>query len=63
MDFDTMLTTYTNPRILAHLANAVAVDYFRKLGAEERPTWRAKVEQLRPDVAAAVARDYPQHWF
>lgn len=56
-----LLERYTSPELVTVLANAVAVDYLRKMNVDERPHAMRLIESMRPDVAAAIRTTYPQH--
>ena len=47
--------------MVAHLANAVAVDVLRKLNVDARPAAMAWLADAYPAIHAAVLADYPQH--
>lgn len=64
-----MRTFLENPNVqhyLAHggaewVANALAVDYLRKMNVDERPGAMAWLETNYPAMAQLVRRDYPHH--
>lgn len=47
--------------MLAYLANAVAVDYLRKMNVDERQPAMRWLQQHHPAIHAAVITDYPHH--
>jgi hypothetical protein len=51
----------TFPAMHETIANAVAVDYLRRMNVDERPKAMRWLKKAHPAIHAIVVREYPHH--